>query len=74
MLDFKEEVRHARLTSFAGTPGANDRRIDGSEKKSLCMRLETIDKEKAARAWKGLMSASEEISQKWGGTLSSGGN
>jgi hypothetical protein len=37
------------------------------EVKKIAMRLETIDKEKADRAWKDLMSASEEISQKWGG-------
>ncbi|HIE17079.1 MAG TPA: hypothetical protein EYP71_02680 [Dehalococcoidia bacterium] len=35
------------------------------EVKKIAIRLETIDQEKAERAWKDLMSASEEISQKW---------
>jgi hypothetical protein len=33
--------------------------------KKIAIRLETIDKEKADRAGRDLMSASEEISQKW---------
>lgn len=37
------------------------------EVKKIAIRLETIDQEKAERAWKDLMSASEEISQKWEG-------
>jgi head-tail adaptor len=43
------------------------------EVKTIAMRLEIIDNEKAARAGNDLMSASEEISQK-GGSVSSGGN
>jgi len=37
------------------------------EVEKIAIRLETIDQEKAERAWKDLMSASEEISQKWEG-------
>ena len=37
------------------------------EAKKIAIRLETIDQEKAERAWEDLMLASEEISQKWEG-------
>ena len=37
------------------------------EVKKIAIRLETIDKEKAERAWKDLILASEDISQIWEG-------
>jgi hypothetical protein len=38
-----------------------------TEMKKIAMRLETVDREKAEAAWKDLMLASEEISQRWEG-------
>ena len=37
------------------------------EVKKIAIRLEPIDREKAEKAWDDLMSASEEISQRWEG-------
>lgn len=37
------------------------------EVKKIAIRLETVDREKAERAWKDLMLASEEISGRWKG-------
>ncbi len=38
-----------------------------AEIKKIVINSETIDKERAQRAWNDLMSASEEISQRWEG-------
>lgn len=38
-----------------------------TEMKKIAIRLETIDREKAERAWRDLMLASEEISRGWEG-------
>jgi hypothetical protein len=37
------------------------------EVKKIAIRLKTVDRKKAERAWKDLMLASQEISQRWEG-------
>lgn len=37
------------------------------EVKKIAIRLKTVDRKKAERAWKDLMLASQEISQRWDG-------
>ena len=38
-----------------------------TEVKKIAVRLKTVDREKTERAWKDLVLASQEISQKWEG-------
>jgi len=38
-----------------------------TEVKKIAIRLKTVDREKAERAWKDLVLASQEISQRWEG-------